>query len=92
MRLEIDLYERKVELLKALAHPIRLCIVKNLIQGGGCNVSYMEECLEVSQSVVSQHLTKLKAAGIIKGQRQGNEIFYEVENEEVKAIITALFQ
>lgn len=92
MRLEIDLYERKVELLKALAHPIRLCIVKNLIQGGGCNVSYMEECLEVSQSVVSQHLTKLKAAGIIKGQRQGNEIFYEIENEEVKAIITALFQ
>lgn len=92
MKLEMDLYVRKAELLKALAHPIRLCIVKNLIQGGGCNVSYMEECLEVSQSVVSQHLAKLKAAGIIKGQRQGNEVFYAVENEEVKAIITALFQ
>jgi len=92
MKLKNDLYERKAELLKALAHPVRLCIVKNLIQNGGCNVSYMEECLEVSQSVVSQHLTKLKAAGIVKGQRQGNEVFYEVENEEVKAVITALFE
>ena len=89
---EINLYEQKVELLKALAHPVRLCIVKNLLQDGGCNVSHMEECLEVSQSVVSQHLTKLKAAGIVKGKRQGNEIFYEVANEEVKAIITALFK
>lgn len=92
MQFEMNLYTRKADLLKALAHPIRLCIVKNLIQGGGCNVSFMEECLEVSQSVVSQHLTKLKAAGIVKGRRQGNEIFYAVENEEVKAIITALFQ
>ena len=88
----MNLYEQKVEMLKALAHPVRLCIVKNLLQDGGCNVSHMEECLEVSQSVVSQHLTKLKAAGIVKGKRQGNEIFYEVANEEVKAIITALFK
>lgn len=92
MELEMSQYEQKAELLKALAHPIRLCMVKNLIQGGSCNVSYMEECLEVSQSVVSQHLAKLKAAGIVKGQRQGNEIFYEVKNEEVKAFITALFK
>lgn len=92
MKFEINQYEQKAELLKALAHPIRLCIVKNLIQDGGCNVSRMEECLEVSQSVVSQHLSKLKAAGIVKGQRQGNEIFYEVKNEEAKAILTALFQ
>jgi DNA-binding transcriptional ArsR family regulator len=89
---EMNLYEQKVEMLKALAHPVRLCIVKNLLQDGGCNVSHMEECLEVSQSVVSQHLTKLKAAGIVKGKRQGNEMFYEVANEEVKAIIAALFK
>lgn len=92
MKFDMALYERKAELLKALAHPIRLCIVKNLIQGGGCNVSYMEECLAVSQSVVSQHLSKLKAAGIVNGQRQGNEVIYEVDNEEIKNVINALFQ
>ena len=54
-------YEKKAELLKALAHPIRLCIVKGLIEDKR-NVNNMKDCLGASQSNVSQHLSKLKAA------------------------------
>ena len=53
-------YEKKAEILKALAHPIRLCIVKGLIEKK-CNVNFMKDCLGASQSNVSQHLSKLKA-------------------------------
>ena len=36
----------KAELLKVLAHPVRLCIVKGLLENGGCcNVTYMQNCL-----------------------------------------------
>ena len=53
-------YEKEAETLKALAHPIRLCIVKGLIDGR-CNVNHMKDCMGASQSNVSQHLAKLKA-------------------------------
>ena len=86
-----DFFEEKVEILKALAHPVRLCIVKGLIGKGKCNVSYMQECLNIPQSTISQHIGKLKAVGIIKGNRNGLEINYYVANEDAKKVINALF-
>ena len=61
---------QKSELLKALAHPTRLCIVKGLIEKES-NVANIQECLGLPQSTVSQHLFKLKAAGIIKANVKG---------------------
>ncbi|WKY46501.1 metalloregulator ArsR/SmtB family transcription factor [Eubacteriaceae bacterium ES3] len=84
-------FEENAELLKALAHPVRLCIVKGLLTKECCNVSYMEECLGVSQPTISQHLGKLKNAGIVKGTRNGNEINYELVNEKVKDLIKILY-
>ncbi|MBC3796215.1 metalloregulator ArsR/SmtB family transcription factor [Acetobacterium paludosum] len=91
MDMNLEDYEETAEIIKALGHPIRLCITKGLIENGRCNVSYMEECLAVSQSGVSQHLSKLKNAGIVKGVRTGNEIYYEVVSERAQNIIRALY-
>jgi len=85
-------FEQPAEMLKALGHPVRLCIAKGLISKGRCNVSYMEECLEVSQSAISQHLSKLRSAGIVKGYRNGNEVYYEVVSERAKKIVNSLFE
>ncbi len=87
----MDEYERIAEILKTIAHPYRLCIVKGLMENG-CNVSRMQSCLDIPQSTVSQHLAKLRSAGIIKGQRKGLEICYSVKNEEVKKIVGFLFE
>ena len=81
---------QKSELLKALAHPTRLCIIKGLIEKES-NVTNIQECLDLPQSTVSQHLSQLKAAGIIKGERNGLEIFYQVINEDIRKIIKILF-
>lgn len=83
-------YEKQAALLKALAHPVRLCIVKGLLESG-CNVSKMQECLGVPQSTVSQHLAKLRAAGVIRGERRGTEICYSVEDETARQVIGLLF-
>lgn len=80
------------ETLKALAHPVRLCIVKGLIENGGCNVSHMQNCLNAPQSTISQHLQKLRTAGIIRGTRTGLEIKYTVCDEQVKQIVSLLTQ
>jgi ArsR family transcriptional regulator len=80
-------YTETAELLKVLAHPVRLCIVKGLIENGGCNVSHMQECLGIPQSTVSQHLQKLKSAGVIEGKRNGLEIKYTVCDARVITFI-----
>ncbi|NLZ51690.1 MAG: helix-turn-helix transcriptional regulator [Thermoanaerobacteraceae bacterium] len=77
--------------LKALAHPIRLCIVDCLLNKGPCNVSCMENCIKASQSGISQHLAKLKSAGIVKSKRLGNEVYYEIANENIKKLIVSIF-
>jgi len=87
---ELKKYEEKAELLKALAHPVRLCIVKNLCETGGCNVTKMQNCLAMPQSTVSQHLSKLKALGIVEGKRHGTEIVYCVVHPDAITIINSL--
>ena len=88
---QLEVIEEKAIILKALSHPVRLCIVKGLILEEGCNVSTMQDCLDIPQSTLSQHLIKLKDLGILKGIRDGLNINYYVINEVAKKIIAALF-
>lgn len=85
-------YNDIAETLKLIAHPVRLCIIRGLLENGECNVSHMQSCLDIPQSTVSQHLQKLRAAGIIEGRRNGLEIYYSIADERVKDIIEAIFQ
>lgn len=83
-------YRDITEVLKVLAHPVRLCIVKNLMEQGGCNVGHMHTCLGVPQSTVSQHLQKLRLAGIIEGDRKGVEINYRLKNVGLINLINSI--
>ncbi|MGL5379910.1 ArsR/SmtB family transcription factor [Clostridium sp.] len=83
-------YEDAAELLKVLAHPVRLCIVKGLLEKGSCNVTHMQNCLDMPQSTISQHLQKLRSVGIIKGERNGLEISYEVADPRIENLLKAL--
>lgn len=89
---ELVVIREKAALLKALSNPVRLCIVKELLQREVCNVSSMQNCLQLSQSTVSQHLGRLRDMGIIKGERKGTEVHYSVLNEEAGNIVRALFK
>ena len=91
MDLDTNKYNEIAEVLKALAHPVRLCIVRGLIEKGGCNVCHMQECLGMPQSTTSQHLQKLRSAGIISGQRKGLEVTYQVCDQRVVELIKVLF-
>ncbi len=83
-------YNEAAEILKALAHPVRLCIVKGLLDVGNCNVTYMQQCLDLPQSTVSQHLQKLRSIGIVDTDRNGLEVIYKVSNKKVQELIQIL--
>lgn len=84
-------YEEVAEKIKILAHPQRLCIVKGLIDNK-CNVTKIQECINLPQSTVSQHLSKLKSAGIIERSRNGTEVCYQVNDEQIIKLINLLFE
>lgn len=89
MKMDPTTYHQLAETLKALAHPVRLCIVHGLSrQEQSCNVSYLQECLELPQSTVSQHLQKLRTAGIIEARRHGLEVHYQLKDERIKHWLT----
>jgi len=89
MEKHID-YEDRSNLLKALAHPVRLQIVHSLLTHGCHNVSCMERGTGMSQSCISQHLQKLRAAGVVEPRRAGNEVYYRAASQEVAALVAAL--
>jgi DNA-binding transcriptional ArsR family regulator len=82
-------YAKESELLKALAHPVRLKMVEGLM-GRECNVTKMVAALKIPQSTVSQHLGVLKNAGIVEIRKDGVKTCYRVVDSKVAAIIKIL--
>lgn len=55
------------ELAKAVAHPVRVLILRNLLRIGTCYFGKLADLLPVAPSTASQHLTILKDAGLVRG-------------------------
>lgn len=87
---KLKLLTEKSDMLKAMAHPMRLCILNCLMTSQECNVTSLTQKLKQPQSTVSQHLSKLKSQGLIEGQRNGNEMQYRIIDDDVKPIIDVL--
>ncbi|HHK5531282.1 TPA: ArsR/SmtB family transcription factor [Bacillus paranthracis] len=86
---ENTILEEDVELLKVMAHPMRLKLISELSKHKTLNVTQMTEILNIPQSTVSQHLSKMKGK-VIRGNRQGLEIYYSIENQKAKEIMGLL--
>ena len=64
------------ELAKALAHPARIAILKELARRNSCICGEIVEVLPLAQSTVSQHLKELQQAGLIQGTVEGAKSCY----------------
>ena len=90
--MSLDKMEDVSEILKAIAHPIRLCIIKGLIEDKESNDKNIQNCLNVPQSTISQHLYKLRTAGIVDYRKDGVESNYYIVNSDVVKIVGILFE
>jgi ArsR family transcriptional regulator len=79
--------EAAAELLRALANPHRLAIVRELSAGEPRCVHELVDALGVSQPLVSQHLRVLRSVHLVKTQRRGREIAYSLGDEHVGHIV-----
>jgi ArsR family transcriptional regulator len=71
--------EELAVLAKALAHPVRILILRNLLRIGACYFGKLADLLPVAPSTASQHLTILKDAGLVKGEIEGERPCYCVD-------------
>jgi DNA-binding transcriptional ArsR family regulator len=78
--------EAASELLRALASPVRLGIVRELASGGR-RVHELVDALGVSQPLVSQHLRVLRTSRIVTARRQAREIEYTLTDDHVAHIV-----
>ena len=85
----MDSLLEKVDILKAIAHPVRIRILKELTAGVKC-VSDFEGFLEISQPNISQHLSVLRALKIIDYYVDGRLRCYFLVNPLIPEIIGAL--
>lgn len=70
--------ELHANILKALAHPVRVLIVETLSKGDRC-VCELNRLADIDQSNISRHLAILKHAGIVMDRRSGMKVFFHLQ-------------
>jgi len=73
----LHLYNARVKVIKALAHPSRLYIVDKLSERAHC-VNELTAMLGCDMSTVSKHLGVLKNAGLVHDEKRGTTISYSL--------------
>ena len=89
--LETVLIQKAAEVLKTVAHPVRLRII-DILERGEMSVNELCRCLETPQAYTSQHLNLMKAKGILASRRNGNHVIYSIADPRVVKIIHCVRQ
>jgi DNA-binding transcriptional ArsR family regulator len=82
----MNAYDLQAELLKVLAHPVRLQILDILRDGEQC-VCHLQAVLGLRQAYVSQQLMELRELGLVADRKEGLRVFYSVRDPSVYAIL-----
>jgi len=77
------------KLLNALANERRLAVLCELVEGER-SVGELVETVGLTQSALSQHLAKLRAAGIVATRRDAQMIYYRLASEAAGHVMTTL--
>ncbi len=85
--LDIDKLEIAASMLKAMAHPMRIAILKHLEGGKRLTVTEIHELLGIEQSTTSHHLGILKDKGVLCSKREGKNTFYYLKYEILSQIV-----
>lgn len=77
-------------MLKLLANAKRLMILCHLVKGEK-SVGQLAELVGLSHSALSQHLAKMRDQGLVEADKQGQMVYYRINNPEVEAILATLY-
>jgi len=79
--------ERAANMLKAIAHPMRIAILNFLDEGKKLTVTELHELLNIEQSTTSHHLGILKDKGVLGSTRSGKNTYYFLKHDKLADIV-----
>jgi len=82
-----DQLEKASNMLKAIAHPLRIAILSHLESGKKLTVTEIHELLNIEQSTTSHHLGILKDKGVLASQREGKNTYYYLKHDKLGSIV-----
>ena len=80
----------EIDVLRALAHPVRWGILERLAAEPGICACSFTEFFDVSQPTISAHLKALRQAGLVTTQRRGTEIWYSLARDQLTPLADRL--
>lgn len=86
----LNRFERQTEILRSIAHPIRLAMIELLQRGRRMSVSEIHSALKIEQATASHHLKILRQVGIVKVEREGRYSYYLLADEVYPQIVQLL--
>ena len=79
----------KAELFRALANPVRIQLLEELRAAGEASVTDLQQRLGIESSNVSQHLSILRARGLVVARREGTTAWYSVSDPGLYELLDA---
>jgi len=84
-----DIWYKRAAILNAMSNPKRLQALA-LLSKAEVSVSDLAKQVDMSQSALSQHLSRLRAEKLVKARHQGQTVYYSSDNIAVKSILGIL--
>lgn len=84
--------ERAANMLKAMAHPVRMAIVDLIVREKELTVTEIYERLKIEQAVASQHLAILKEKEVLEVKREGKNCYYHIAKPMLKQLIDVIIE
>lgn len=86
-----DQVERAAAAMRMLSDPTRIKLMWALLQGES-SVNNLAELVGAATTAVSQHLAKLRLAGLVESRRDGTFVYYHAADTHVRQVLEqALF-
>jgi DNA-binding transcriptional ArsR family regulator len=89
-RIQSDKLLLAVNMLKVIAHPIRLAVVDLLTVHQKMTVQEIQDALNIEQAIASQHLTLMEDKGVLLSERVGRNKYVSLKFPNMKNIVTCL--
>lgn len=82
------------KLFKTLSEPVRIEILRFLLEHGRADIGAISEKLPQDRSVISRHLNMMHEAGLLSADKEGRHMYYEISGptflEKLESIVSSI--
>jgi len=89
-KMEPEAVGQAAEMLKQLAHPVRLRMVDLLHTAGELPVCDITDYLGIAQATTSQHLNQMRRMGLLQAERRGKAVWYSIADPRPVALLNCI--